>query len=133
MDDEHNPGMHAGAKPELFRFAARLIEDMTKPEKILWSYLRQKPFGYKFRRQHPLSEYILDFYCHRVKLSLEIDGEYHNSEDQIELDKTRTDNIRQLGIHELRFTNETVLETFESVRTNIDSFLQAIDKSQDSS
>ena len=75
--NEHNQhfGMHAGAKPELFRFADELRERMTEAEEKLWKYLRKKPLGYKFRRQHPFSLYILDFYCHKAKLAIEFDKE----------------------------------------------------------
>jgi hypothetical protein len=54
-------GMHYGATPKVFRNAARLRKNMTDSEKKLWAYLKSKPMGYKFRRQHPISRYILDF------------------------------------------------------------------------
>ena len=116
--------MHAGAKPELFRFAEKLREEMTESESRLWEYLRQKPLGYKFRRQHPFSMYILDFYCHRAKLAIEIDGEYHDFKAQKELDSIRTSEINRLGLNELRFTNHEVLNNYEVVIRSIGSYIR---------
>ena len=116
--------MHAGAKPELFRFAEELREQMTEPEQKLWSYLRKKPYGYKFRRQHPFHLYILDFYCHKVKLAIEIDGKYHDLKEQKRLDSVRTADINRLGLHELRFTNQEVLNNYDGVIQSIESYLK---------
>jgi very-short-patch-repair endonuclease len=120
----HFFGMHAGAKPELFRFAEKLREQMTEPEKKLWEYLRKKPLRYKFRRQHPFSLYILDFYCHKAKLAIEIDGEYHDYKEQKDLDNKRTNEISRLGVFELRFTNNEVLNNFEVVVRSIESYIR---------
>ena len=57
-------------------FAEKLRAKMTEPEKKLWDFLKTKPLGFKFRRQHPFSTYVLDFYCHRAQLAIEIDGKY---------------------------------------------------------
>ena len=124
--NEHNQyyGMHAGAKPELFRFAEELRERMTEPEKKLWEYLRKKPLGYKFRRQHPFSLYILDFYCHKVKLAIEIDGSYHDYKKQKVLDNKRTSEISRWGVCELRFTNNEVLVNFKVVVRSIESYIK---------
>ena len=73
-------GMHDGAIPEIFRNAAKLRANMTETENIIWEFLRTKPSGFKFRRQHPINKYILDFYCHRKRLSIEIDGGYRHME-----------------------------------------------------
>lgn len=120
---DENFRMHAGAKPELFRFAEKLRVKMTESEKRLWEYLRLKPKGFKFRRQPPFSVYILDFYCHRVKLAIEIDGEYHDSKEQKVLDSKRTIEINRLGLYELRITNDEVLNNFEVVVRSIESYI----------
>lgn len=125
---DENFGMHAGAKPELFRFAEKLRAKMTEAEKELWEYLRRKPQGYKFRRQHPFSLHILDFYCHKLRLAIEIDGIYHEFKKQKLLDGARTDNINRLGIHELRFTNHAVLNNFEAVIQSIESYIKQKDR-----
>ncbi len=110
-----NHGMHAGAKAHIFRLAEKLRNNMTKPERVLWEYLRKKPFGYKFRRQHPFHVYILDFYCHKAKLSIEIDGKSHESLNQKDYDQARTRFIKEMGIYELRFKNEDVISDISSV------------------
>ena len=107
----------------MFRFAEKLRVKMTESEKRLWEYLRLKPKGFKFRRQPPFSVYIRDFYCHRVKLAIEIDGEYHDSKEQKVLDSKRTIEINRLGLYELRFTNDEVLNNFEVVVRSIESYI----------
>lgn len=80
----YDEGMWKGAPAESFRKAQNLRKNETKAEKILWIRFRNNQFGgYKFRRQHPISLFIADFYCHKLKLIIEIDGEYHNNFEQI--------------------------------------------------
>jgi very-short-patch-repair endonuclease len=117
-------GMHDGAKPIIFKNAAKLRKNMTEPEIILWNYLRKKPFGFKFRRQHPIQVYVLDFYCHKLKLSIEIDGAYHTSIEQKEKDFARTIDLNEVGIKEIRFTNDDVLNHFELVIEKIECELE---------
>jgi very-short-patch-repair endonuclease len=117
-------GMHYGATPQLFRNAAALRKNMTNPEKKLWGYLKTKPMGYKFRRQHPIASYILDFYCHKLRLSIEVDGAYHLSKEQREIDKQRTKFLKSVGITELRFTNQEIENQFDKSVTIIDSNLR---------
>ncbi|MCE7997127.1 MAG: endonuclease domain-containing protein [Roseivirga sp.] len=107
--------MHAGASARIFQLARKLRDNMTIPEKRLWEFLKSRPNGFKFRRQHPCGEYILDFYCHEKRLSIEVDGESHNKANQVEKDATRTDFLRQIGIKELRFQNEDVLNQLERI------------------
>lgn len=124
MIEKEYLGMHAGAKPEIFRFAEKLRENMTKEENKLWEFLRLKPEGFKFRRQHPFGRYVLDFYCHKTKLAIEIDGKYHELPEQKKLDETRTKEIENNGIKELRFTNEEVTSQFENVKNTILIYLR---------
>tara|TARA_R110002124_G_scaffold17532_3_gene73174 strand:+ start:27532 stop:27990 length:459 start_codon:yes stop_codon:yes gene_type:complete len=116
-------GMHDGATPKVFRNAARLRDSMTETEKKLWEYLKTKPMGFKFRRQHPIAGYVLDFYCHRLRLSIEIDGGYHLQKEQKEKDLARTDYLKTLGILELRFLNEQVLNDYETIKSIINAQL----------
>jgi very-short-patch-repair endonuclease len=69
--------MHNGAQKPIYQFARELRNNATYAEQILWGYLKTKPLGYKFRRQHPYSVYILDFYCHSLKLVVKVDGSIH--------------------------------------------------------
>ena len=118
-------GMHDGATPSVFRNAVRLRSTMTETEVILWEYLKTKPMGFKIRRQHPIAGYILDFYCHKLRLSIEIDGGYHLQKEQIEKDNERSTYLSNIGILEIRFTNEEILNEYETVIKTINSKLRA--------
>ena len=117
-------GMHDGATPKVFKNAAKLRENMTEPEIKLWDYLKTKPLGYKFRRQHPIAGYVLDFYCHKLRLSIEIDGGYHLKKEQKEKDTQRTEYLKGVGIAEHRFTNEEILSNFKKTIEIINSVLR---------
>ncbi len=118
-------GMHDGATPKVFRNAAKLRKNMTEAEIRLWEYLKTKPQGFKFRRQHPIAGYVLDFYCHKLKLSIEVDGDYHLNKEQKEKDIERTTYLNSVGIIEYRFTNEQILNQYETVINKINSYLRA--------
>ncbi len=102
--------MSADASPSTYQMAEALRKQQTPAEEKLWVFLRKKPLGYKFRRQHPLGPYILDFYCHRARLAIEIDGEIHKEELVAKYDADREVDIRELGISIVRFTNDEVLD-----------------------
>lgn len=112
-------GMHDGASPKVFENAAKLRESMTDEEKLLWEYLKTRPMGFKFRRQHPIAGYVLDFYCHKLRLSIEIDGGYHLKIEQKKKDEERTNYLKQVGVSELRYTNKQVMKDFENVVQSI--------------
>lgn len=108
--------MHANAKPIIFRNAELLREKLTKAESILWEAIRKKRLdGYKFRQQHPISKFILDFYCHQIKLGIEIDGGYHENNGQKFYDEDRTEILNELGVKIIRFSNEDILQDLENV------------------
>jgi very-short-patch-repair endonuclease len=70
--------MYYGATPETFEKAKVLRDTLTKAEKLLWNNLKgKKLMGFRFRRQHPIDIFIADFYCHELKLVIEVDGEIH--------------------------------------------------------
>jgi very-short-patch-repair endonuclease len=116
--------MHGDATPTIFENALILRRNLTFPEKVVWNQIRNKKLnGYKFRRQHALSLYIADFYCHEAKLAIEIDGGYHNTKDMQELDKLRTAVFEDFGITVLRFTNTDVLDNITLVIEQIKSHL----------
>ena len=117
-------GMHDGASPNVFNNAFKLRKRMTEPELKLWKYLKTKPLGFKFRRQHPIAGFILDFYCHKLRLSIEIDGDYHKKIDQRDSDKERTQYLDKLGIKEIRFHNPDILNHFETVLQQIHTELE---------
>lgn len=118
-------GMHHDAKPEIFRNAAKLRENMTEAELKLWEFVRKKPLGYKFRRQHPIGVYVLDFYCHKLRISIEIDGDNHLNNEQKERDAERTTYLISLGITEYRLTNRDVLNDFDKTIEIVNGILRA--------
>ncbi|GAB2633293.1 endonuclease domain-containing protein [Belliella aquatica] len=104
------------ASPEIFRRAKELRENMTIAEQVIWERLRAgKLNGLKFRRQHPISKFIIDFYCHQYKLVIELDGDVHEEKDQKERDLGREEELKNLGLHIIRFSNESVLNETNEV------------------
>ena len=91
---------------------------------ILWGYLKTKPSGYKFRRQHPLLNYIVDFFCYKLKLIIEVDGSIHNNEEVKKNDAERQMIIESEGLNILRFTNDEVTKQLEIVIEKIQLRLQ---------
>jgi len=81
--------------------------------------LQTKPNGQKWRRQHPFGSYILDFYCHKIRLSVELDGANHLEEEGIGYDQERTKFINAMGVKELRFTNNRIKSDFDTVINSI--------------
>jgi very-short-patch-repair endonuclease len=110
--------MYYGADSNTIRAAAILRRSMTLPELILWKKLKDKKiFNTKFRKQHAISLFIVDFYCHEYKLVIEVDGEIHNETE--EYDKNRTAELNKFGIRVLRFTNDEVFCDMESILKKI--------------
>ena len=108
-------GMHDGACAQIFDYARILRIKMTSPEKKLWEYIKGKKLRYKFRRQHPINTFILDFYCHELRLSIELDGNHHFEAEQKAKDNNKTEYLASVGISEIRFTNTEVARNIESV------------------
>jgi very-short-patch-repair endonuclease len=116
--------IYFGAKPELLRIAADLRHSMTYSEQLLWDKLRnRRVLGFKFRRQHPFNEIILDLYCHEARLSIEVDGNVHNDHYQKERDRERTLILNRFGIKEFRFSNHEVENQIEKVLDKIEEYL----------
>jgi very-short-patch-repair endonuclease len=98
-----------GAPAATIEFAKRLRKRVTPAEKIIWKRLKGKNIkGVKFRRQQPIGRYVADFYCHQIRLVIEIDGLYHLRKKRTEHDKTRTDWMKRYDIKVIRFTNDEV-------------------------
>ncbi len=108
--------MFYGACKRTFLKALELRNNMTEAEKILWSELRKREvFKERWRPQHPADNFIVDFYCHKYKLVIEVDGEIHLLEDVLERDNGRAYEIERLGIKILRFTNKEIFENIDSL------------------
>ena len=113
-----------GASPEIFNRARVLRKNMTSAELHLWERLRDKKInGYRFRRQHPIYTYIADFYCHKAKLVVEIDGQIHNKTDIKEYDQDREKKMLSLGITTIRFKNDEIFNDIEKVVCQIEYHL----------
>jgi len=116
--------MYFGAKPDLFRLANEMRNNPTNAEKKLWNQIR--PFrseGFVFRRQHPIGIFVADFYCHKLKLVIEVDGEIYDSEEAREHDDGRTDLLERFGLKVFRFTNEQVINNQDYVLGQIKIFI----------
>ncbi|MFM5886114.1 MAG: endonuclease domain-containing protein [Novosphingobium sp.] len=92
---------------------------MSLPEVMLWKELRKRPGGFKFRRQHPAGNYILDFYCAGVRLAIEVDGWGHDSADARKKDEVRSTYLRSQRIATLRVPAKVVLEDIEAAVARI--------------
>lgn len=102
--------------PELLAFARQLRQEQTDAESLLWSLLRDRRLAnFKFRRQHVMAPYILDFYCHEAKLAVELDGGQHNEPDRKRQDEKRTAVLAKQGVRVVRFWNNEVLANTEGV------------------
>ena len=101
--------MFYNAKPHIFEKAKMLRKNMTEAEEILWGQLRgKKLLGLRFRPQHPVDIFIADFYCHPLKLVIEVDGGIHKSKEQREYDIGREGELENWGIKVIRFTNDEI-------------------------
>jgi very-short-patch-repair endonuclease len=111
---------HHYAKVSTFQNARALKQTLTPAEEILWKALRgRKLKGFKFRRQHPIASYVLDFYCHEKKLCVEVDGGIHQLKEYKENDKERTEVMESLEIKVIRFTNHQVISDLKRVLLEI--------------
>ena len=95
--------------------ARRLRRKMTLPEIVLWQWMRGRPGGLRFRHQHPLGLYSLDFYCPSAKLAIEVDGEAHSRGDQPQYDAKRDIWVAGKGIRTLRIAAVDVLQDLDAV------------------
>ena len=108
--------MFYSAKPEIFEKATILRANMTDAEKLLWEKLKDRNlFKFKFRRQHPIDIFIVDFYSHPVLLVIEVDGEYHLNFEQKEYDIGRSAELENWGLKIIRFSNDEILKNLDNV------------------
>ncbi len=114
---------HHDAPETTFRNARYLRRESTEVEQVLWSHLRDRGFGVKFRRQHPMATFVLDFYCHEKRLVVEVDGSGHDWLDQATYDAWRTGELERLGCRVVRFRNEEVLHELERVLNELQQWV----------
>ena len=106
MRDHTNDALHN---------ARRLRSKMSLPEALLWKILKKRPSGVKFRRQHPVGNYVADFYCAERRLIVEIDGIAHDMGDRPERDARRDEWMRSCGMEVMRIPASDVLRDPEDV------------------
>lgn len=126
MKNAADKNMFNGADANIFERAKRLRKQQTAAEEVLWLYLKQKPSGFKFRRQHPFGIYIIDFYCHQLKLGIEVDGSLHDDAAIKQHDTQREQVLNQLSIQLIRFTNTQIRTTY--LRYNNQSKLNSVNQ-----
>ena len=123
-DSSNNNSMFAGATPVIFELAKNLRRNMTDAEKHLWYHLKSGIHGCKFRRQHPILNYIADFYCHKCRLIIEVDGAIHAVSEVKESDRERENHLLSNAVKVLRFTNSEVLKNTDSVLAQISAAVE---------
>ena len=103
-----------GTTREVEQAARSMRGEPTRAEEVLWSALQKKQVaGLKFRRQHPVGRFVLDFYCPSHKLVVEVDGEVHDQQQERDAERTRV--LQAYGYRVLRFRNEQVINDLPAV------------------
>ena len=95
---------------------------MSLPEVLLWRLIKNRGAGLRFRRQHPIGPYVLDFYCTELKLAIEIDGAAHDAGDRPERDEKRTEWLESQQVEVIRIPASDVLKDATSVADSIRLF-----------
>ena len=127
MSESYNDNLHKEAIGKLYQYGRELRQDSTEAEKLLWAVLRNgKLNGLKFRRQHPLDKFIVDFYCNEKKLVVELDGNVHDEKINKEYDEARTAMLTGLNVIVLRFKNEEVIANMKDVLKKISDVAETL-------
>lgn len=117
--------MYYGAGNLIFQRAEELRNNMTAAEELLWKQIHINEWKLKFRRQHPIANYVVDFYCHALKLVIELDGGIHEVEDVKKYDEYREAHLKELGLTVLRFKNEQI---FKQKKLVLETIAKAINE-----
>jgi very-short-patch-repair endonuclease len=129
MSSKYDDKLFKGAKASIFENARQLRKELTPAEDMLWQELRNRKLnGLKFRRQHPINNYVADFYCCEKRFIVEVDGGIHHEKEQRDYDEARTKDLGSMGIEVLRFTNNEVENEMPDVLKRILDFARKEDK-----
>jgi len=110
LREKYLGSLHQGSEAITQEYARELRQRNTEAEQKLWSLLRNRQLkGKKFRRQHAIANYVVDFYCNECKLVIELDGKFHTDAEARGYDATRTALLKEVGITVLRFWNDEVI------------------------
>ena len=116
--------LNQGSTTRIHEYARKLRRRSTEAEQKLWDLLRNKKLkGKKFRRQHAIANYVVDFYCHECKIAIELDGNFHVEAGAKEYDNSRTILLNEMGVTVLRFWNEEVINDPSRVLQKISDHL----------
>jgi|ERR1035437_169934 very-short-patch-repair endonuclease len=115
--------------PDLKEKARRLRINCTPSETLLWSKIRRKSFGYEFHRQVPIDEYIVDFFCHELRLAIEVDGSSHINKYKYDL--RRQKKLESFGVRFVRFEDDDVKRNVNDVIRALGIVISGLEKSND--
>ncbi len=107
-------------------FRKKLRNNTTVAEKLLWYKIRNKQLGYKFRRQFGFGKYVADFYCHELKVVIEIDGDTHETDKELEADFRKDEFLSKIGIKVKRYKNADIKENISGVLTDLLEYIKMI-------
>ena len=129
MEDLFNDYLDITSRGKLYRNAQMRRLNPTEAEELLWERLQSKRlYGLKFRRQHPLRKYIVDFYCHEKRLVIELDEGVDDSKERKMKDPERTDLLNKLNITEVWFSNLEVLNDIWAIEDKIMAIVETLPK-----
>lgn len=114
------------SSPIIFENAKKLRNNLTHSEIVFWGLVKQYFPNYRFKRQHPISQYIADFYCHKLKLVIEIDGSIHQTKEIKNNDALRDKFMQSLNLKIIRFTNDEVCKNSELVIEKIKLLIESM-------
>jgi len=114
------------SSPIIFANAKKLRSKPTSSELIFWGLLKQHFSSFRFKRQHPISQYIADFYCHKLKLVIEIDGGIHDTEEVKNSDKLREEFLQTLNLKIIRFTNDEVSKSGDKIVKKLHELIDSL-------
>jgi very-short-patch-repair endonuclease len=115
--------------PKLKEYARKLRNNSTKSERELWKYLKGRQMkGYDFHRQKPIDEYIVDFFCPKLMLAIELDGYSHLLEGYQQKDRRKEYELMQFGVKTIRFWDDEVLDDIDNVLRALESMIEEREK-----
>ncbi len=117
--------------PKLKPLARELRKNMTLAEILLWKQIRRKRLGVEFHRQVPIDNYIVDFYCHEIRLAIEIDGSSHLFQEVEVCDIERQSRLEKLGVRFIRFDNKEILSNIEEVIRKLEVIIKQLNLDYD--
>ena len=118
-------------RDRLANLPRELREKQTRAEEYLWRVLRDRRFrGLKFRRQHRVTNFIADFYCHSLKLIIELDGEVHSTASQAAHDENRDTYLEYLGYSIIRIPNQDIFQDLAAVMARLSKLVDELESRQ---